>query len=80
MRNELQPSDSVTIFGAGPVGLLAAFSAILRGASKVYSINHLSMRLERAASIGTISVNFAEVDLVQQIMALEPTVVTRAMD
>ncbi|KAJ5623011.1 hypothetical protein N7490_011616 [Penicillium lividum] len=75
-----QPGDSVAVFGAGPVGLLAAYSAILRGASRVYSIDHVPMRLERAASIGAIPVNFAEVDPVQQIMALEPNGVTRAVD
>ena len=30
-----QPGDSVAIFGAGPIGLMAAYSAIIRGASKV---------------------------------------------
>lgn len=29
-----EPGDSVAVFGAGPVGLLAAYSALLRGASR----------------------------------------------
>ncbi|KAK1140411.1 hypothetical protein N8T08_010355 [Aspergillus melleus] len=29
-----EPDDTVAIFGAGPVGLLAAYSALLRGASR----------------------------------------------
>ena len=30
-----QPGDSVAVFGAGPMGMLCAYSAILRGASVV---------------------------------------------
>lgn len=75
-----EPGDSVAVFGAGPVGLLAAYSAILRGASRVYSIDHVPMRLERAASIGAIPVNFNETDPVEHIMSLEPNGVTRAVD
>lgn len=68
------------MFGAGPVGLLAAYSALLRGASRVYSVDHVAMRLERAASIGAIPINFAESDAVQQILALEPSGVVRSVD
>lgn len=38
------------------------------------------MRLERAASIGAIPINFNESDPVQQIMNHEPNGVTRAVD
>jgi glutathione-independent formaldehyde dehydrogenase len=31
----------VGIFGAGPVGLLAAYSAILKGASEVYVVDNI---------------------------------------
>jgi threonine dehydrogenase-like Zn-dependent dehydrogenase len=77
-----QPGDSVAVFGAGPVGLLAAYSAILRGASRVYSIDSVPTRLERAASIGAIpiSLNGTEGDPVQQILHREPNGVTRSVD
>lgn len=75
-----EPGDSVAVFGAGPVGLLAAYSAILRGASRVYSIDRVPMRLERAESIGAIPINFAETDPVAQILSREPDGVTRAVD
>ncbi|CAG8181619.1 unnamed protein product [Penicillium olsonii] len=75
-----EPGDTVAVFGAGPVGLLAAYSALLRGASKVYSVDHVAMRLERAASIGAIPINFAESDPVEQILALEPNGVLRSVD
>lgn len=75
-----EPGDTVAVFGAGPVGLLAAYSALLRGASRVYSVDHVPMRLERAASIGAIPINFNESDPVQQILEHEPLGVTRALD
>ncbi|KAF2138399.1 uncharacterized protein K452DRAFT_290985 [Aplosporella prunicola CBS 121167] len=75
-----EPGDTVAVFGAGPVGLLAAYSAMLRGASRVYSIDRTPMRLERAASIGAIPINFNESDPVQQILAQEPGGVVRAVD
>lgn len=75
-----QPGDTVAIFGSGPVGLLAAYSALLRGASRVYSVDHVPMRLERAASIGAVPINFAESDPVEQILAQEPNGVMRSLD
>lgn len=36
----LQPGDSVIILGVGPVGLMAAMSAGIKGASKVIVVNH----------------------------------------
>ncbi|KAB2573349.1 putative zinc-type alcohol dehydrogenase-like protein YycR [Lasiodiplodia theobromae] len=65
---------------AGPVGLLAAYSAILRGASKVYSVDRVPIRLERATSIGAIPINFYEADPVEQILAYELQGVIRSVD
>lgn len=78
--SNFQPGDTVAVFGAGPVGLLAAYSAILRGASRVYSVDHVPMRLERAASIGAVPINFFDSDPVEQILRYEPEGVTRAVD
>ncbi|KAL2858452.1 hypothetical protein BJY01DRAFT_256642 [Aspergillus pseudoustus] len=75
-----QPGDSVAVFGAGPVGLMAAYSALLRGASRVYSVDHVPFRLEVARSIGAIPINFVELDPVAQILAHEPAGVRRAID
>ncbi|KAJ5757387.1 zinc-binding dehydrogenase family oxidoreductase [Penicillium nucicola] len=76
----MEPGDTVAVFGAGPVGLMAAYSAILRGASRVYSVDFVPERLQLASSIGAIPINFEEADPVEQIMALEPTGVTRSVD
>ena len=75
-----QAGDTVAVFGAGPVGLLCAYSALMRGTSKVYSIDHVSQRLEKAASIGAIPINFRHSDPVDQIMKLEPGGVNRSCD
>ena len=64
----------------GPVGLLCAYSALLRGAIRVYSVDHVPERLEKAKSIGAIPINFMESDPVAQIMKLEPNGVDRSCD
>ncbi|KAI4756160.1 GroES-like protein [Aureobasidium sp. EXF-3400] len=75
-----QPGDSVAVFGAGPVGLLAAYSAVLRGASRVYIVDDVQQRLDLGASIGAIPINFNTSDPVEQILALEPTGVRRGVE
>ncbi|PWY64248.1 hypothetical protein BO70DRAFT_401379 [Aspergillus heteromorphus CBS 117.55] len=42
-----QSGDTVAIFGAGPVGLLCAYAALFRGASRVYSIDYILAREPR---------------------------------
>lgn len=59
---------TVAIFGAGPVGQLAAYSSKLRGASEVYVVDKSPRRLEMARSIGAIPINFTEGDPAKQIM------------
>ena len=45
---ELKGGETVAIFGAGPVGLMAAKSAWIRGAGRVIVIDLVDYRLERA--------------------------------
>lgn len=75
-----ETGDTVAVFGAGPVGLMAAYSATIRGASRVYVVDYVQARLDRAASIGAIPINFATSDPVSQIMASEPNGVMRSVD
>ena len=63
----VKPGESVVVFGAGPVGLMSAYSSLLRGASEVYSVDHVKERLDKAESIGAIPINYDEGDPVQQI-------------
>jgi glutathione-independent formaldehyde dehydrogenase len=37
----VQPGLPVAVFGAGPVGLLAAYSAILQGAGQVFVVDYI---------------------------------------
>ncbi|KAJ5836925.1 Alcohol dehydrogenase superfamily zinc-type [Penicillium robsamsonii] len=75
-----QAGDKIAIFGAGPVGLLAAYSAILRGASRVYCIDSVQERLDLAVSIGAIPINFTKGEPSAQILAREPGGVQRTVD
>jgi threonine dehydrogenase-like Zn-dependent dehydrogenase len=75
-----QRGDSVAVFGAGPVGLLAAYSAVLRGASRVYIVDDVQQRLNLGASIGAVPINFNTSDPVEQILALEPMGVRRGVE
>jgi threonine dehydrogenase-like Zn-dependent dehydrogenase len=45
---DIVEGDVVIVFGAGPVGLIAARSAWLMGAGRVIVIDHLDYRLEKA--------------------------------
>ncbi len=49
------PGDSVVIYGAGPVGLMAALSASLRGASKIMVVDTHPDRLKLAEKVGAIA-------------------------
>lgn len=64
---DVSPGESVAVYGAGPVGLMAAYSAQLRGASKVFVVDKVAERLQKAREMGAIPVNFAEADPAAQI-------------
>ena len=66
----VKPGESVAVFGAGPVGLMAAYSFIIRGAAEVYSIDHVHARLDKASSFGAIPINYDQANPVEQIKDL----------
>lgn len=72
--------ESVAVFGAGPVGLMAAYSGILRGASNVFVVDTVPERLQSAKKIGCIPIDFKASDPVQQIIKLNGGMVDRAVD
>ena len=72
--------ESVAVFGAGPVGLMAAYSGIIRGASKVFVVDQVKERLDAAKKIGCIPINFTESDPVEQIIKQNDGMVDRAVD
>ena len=64
----VKPGDSVVIYGAGPVGLMAAYSAQLKGASKVMVVDTHNDRLALAEETGAIAIDDSEGDAVAQIL------------
>ncbi|UZJ55564.1 hypothetical protein CBS101457_004884 [Exobasidium rhododendri] len=66
----LQAGESIVVFGAGPVGLLAAYSAKLIGASDVYVVDRVPERLQKAKEIGCIPIDFSSSDPVDQILSM----------
>lgn len=63
----VQPGDDVAVFGAGPVGYFAAMSSLLRGAARVFTIDHWPARLERVSKLGAEPINFDREDPVERI-------------
>ncbi|AAZ57058.1 glutathione-independent formaldehyde dehydrogenase [Thermobifida fusca] len=64
---QVSPGETVSVFGAGPVGLMAAYSAILRGASRVFVVDRVPSRLSLAERIGAIPIDYSKGDPVAQI-------------
>jgi glutathione-independent formaldehyde dehydrogenase len=64
----VSPGDDVAVFGAGPVGLLAAHSALIRGAARVFVADKEPDRLRLAEQTGAIPVDIAQADPVEQIL------------
>jgi len=59
----IQKGDTVVVFGAGPVGIMAARCAWLFGAGRVIVIDHLDYRLEFVREYGPAEVyNYKELD------------------
>ncbi len=61
---------TVAVFGAGPVGLLAAYSSLLKGASEVYVVDWVPERLAKAKELGAVPVDLRAGDPVEQIFEL----------
>ena len=61
--------DSVAVFGAGAIGLLAAMCARLRGAADVYVVDRIADRLDKAGEMGFEPIDFMAGDPVEQILA-----------
>ena len=66
----MKPGDAVVIYGAGPVGLMAAHSAMIKGACSVMVVDCHADRLKLAESIGAIAIDYSKEDPVQRVMDL----------
>ncbi len=66
----LLPGETIVIYGAGPVGLMAALSADIQGAAKIIVVDDKPDRLELAESFGAIPINFRDGDAPAQVTEL----------
>lgn len=67
---DIQPTDTVAIWGAGPVGQMAIRSAILLGAKQVVAIDRVPERLAMAEAGGAITINFDEESVIERLNEL----------
>ena len=64
---DIQPEDTVAIWGCGPVGQMAIRSAILLGAKRVIAIDSVPERLAMARAGGAETLNFEEDSVVERL-------------
>ncbi|WP_010409998.1 zinc-dependent alcohol dehydrogenase [Citromicrobium sp. JLT1363] len=67
---EIQPDDTVAVWGCGPVGLFAIQSAIVMGASKVIAIDHYPNRLALAKQLGAEVIDFRKTNVREALMEM----------
>lgn len=64
---DIEPDDTVAIWGAGPVGQFAIRSAVMMGAKQVISIDCVPERLDMARAGGAITINFEEESVIERL-------------
>lgn len=67
---DIEPTDTVAIWGCGPVGQMAIRSAILLGANQVIAIDCLPERLSMAEAGGATTINFETESVVKRLNEL----------
>jgi len=64
---EIEPTDTVAVWGAGPVGQFCVQSALLLGARQVAVIDNVKERLAMAAGRGAIPIDFDEESVLERL-------------
>lgn len=67
---DVAPGESVVIYGGGPVGLMAAYSATLKSASQVMLVDREPDRLALAKKMGAIPIDDSDGTSLDQIKEL----------
>ena len=67
---DIEPGDTVAVWGCGPVGLFAIQSAFLMGAERVIAIDHFPNRLALAKGFGAQVVNYEETAVYDALMEM----------
>lgn len=68
-RGEVGPGDTVLILGMGPIGLLTAAAARMKGASRIIGVDLEQSRLEKAKELGVQEIINLQVDSVDEKIA-----------
>jgi threonine dehydrogenase-like Zn-dependent dehydrogenase len=67
---DIEPTDTVAIWGAGPVGQMAIRSAVLLGAKQVIAIDCVPERLAMARAGGATTIDFKEESVLERLKEL----------
>jgi threonine dehydrogenase-like Zn-dependent dehydrogenase len=67
---DIQPEDTVAVWGAGPVGQFSIRSAVLLGAKQVIAIDRVPERLSMAKAGGAIPINFDDESVLDRLQEL----------
>lgn len=67
---DIQPEDTIAIWGCGPVGQMAIRSAFLLGAARVLAIDTVPERLALARAAGAETIDFMQEDVYERIADL----------
>ena len=67
---QIEPGDTVAVWGCGPVGLFAIQSAILMGAERVIAIDHYPRRLELAWQLGAKTIDYTQTHVMDALMEM----------
>ncbi|WP_149538920.1 zinc-dependent alcohol dehydrogenase [Siccirubricoccus phaeus] len=67
---DIQPTDTVAIWGCGPVGQMTIRSALLLGAKQVIAIDTVPERLAMARAGGATTIDFMEESVVERLNEL----------
>jgi threonine dehydrogenase-like Zn-dependent dehydrogenase len=67
---DIQPTDTVAVWGAGPVGQFTIRSAVMLGAEQVVAIDNQPDRLSMAKAAGAIVINYDEESVLDRLNEL----------
>ncbi len=63
----IQPGDTVAVWGCGPVGQFAIRSAYLLGADRVIALDHVPARLRMAREGKAEALDFSDIDVIEKL-------------
>ncbi len=67
---EIQPGDTIAVWGCGPVGQFAIRSAFLLGAERVIAIDTVPERLQMARDGGAVTLDFGKDDIYDSLQEM----------